>query len=121
MRYARDEAALIVAERGSSRVNAGALWTGDRTARRRAAKSLGRRLPLFLRPLARFVYVYAWRRGFLDGRPGFVYAFMLSTYEAMTAIQAYEIAVSPSDERDVRPACDAEDFAQQAPPTAAAE
>ena len=38
----------------------------------------------------RFTYVYIIRRGFLDGRAGFLYAFMLATYEAMIAILVYE-------------------------------
>jgi hypothetical protein len=38
----------------------------------------------------RFIYVYIVRRGFLDGRAGMLYAFLLSTYEAMIAILAYE-------------------------------
>ena len=39
-------------------------------------KSLWRRLPLFLRPLLYFGYRYFVRRGFLDGRVGFLYHFM---------------------------------------------
>ena len=43
-----------------------------------------------MRPLLRFIYVYIVRRGLLDGRAGFLYAFMVATYEALTAILAYE-------------------------------
>ncbi len=39
-------------------------------------KSVWRRLPLFLRPLLYFGYRYFVRRGFLDGRVGFLYHFM---------------------------------------------
>lgn len=91
IRYAADEAALLA---GDDKIREGAgsaLVRGDRTSRRRAAKALAGRLPLFLRPPARFFYVYVVRRGFLDGAAGFVYAAMLATYEAMIAILAYEL------------------------------
>lgn len=51
-------------------------------ARRRAAlKALAYRLPL--RPYAAFLYLYVVRGGFLDGRPGWVYANMRLAYEIM--------------------------------------
>ncbi|HYE46135.1 MAG TPA: glycosyltransferase family 2 protein [Caulobacter sp.] len=90
VRYAADEAAVIVAARAEGAREQARLSSADPTERRRAAKALAGRLPLFLRPVARFVYIYFVRRGFLDGRAGFVYAFMLSVYEAMMAILAYE-------------------------------
>jgi glycosyltransferase involved in cell wall biosynthesis len=90
VRYAGDEAAaLFRAERQSGALRA-LLLGPNMTARRRAAKSLAASLPLFARPFARFGYVYFYRRGFLDGKPGFVYALMLFVYEAMTAVLAYE-------------------------------
>src|SRR5262249_53995825 len=58
----------------------------DRTTRRRAIKSLSYYLPLYLRPFARFFYVYFWRRGFLDGARGLQYACMLTIYEGMIAV-----------------------------------
>lgn len=51
----------------------------DPLPRRRALKTLAARLPF--RPLFRFVYVYLFRRGFLDGYPGFVYAMLLSSHQ----------------------------------------
>ena len=81
----------MVASRGQGGGGVSArLSASDPTERRRAAKALAGRLPLFLRPLARFVYIYFFRRGFLDGRAGFVYAFMLAVYEAMIAILVHE-------------------------------
>jgi len=86
VRYARDEAELLLTrpaiDEGGSADNA--------TARRRRAKMLAARLPLWLRPLARFTYVYLWRQGFRDGRPGLAYALMLAVYEGMIAVLAYE-------------------------------
>jgi len=89
LRYAADEAAVIVGAKGAGQVSA-LLTAADPTERRRAAKALAGRLPLVLRPLARFVYIYGVRRGFLDGRAGLAYALMLAVYEAMIAILVYE-------------------------------
>lgn len=87
VRYAADEAELILEERARS----GAAEDGEgATSARRRAKARAAHLPLCLRPLARFVYVYLFRQGFRDGRAGFAYAFMLSVYEGMTAVMAYE-------------------------------
>jgi hypothetical protein len=92
LRYAHDEAQLIVDIRSGAAPSAnddgrnpGEVTSGRRTSKVRAAL-----IPLVLRPLARFFYVYLFRRGFLDGRAGFSYAFMLAVYEGMTAIIANE-------------------------------
>lgn len=90
VRYAADEAAVIVAEPQQPGALRAMLFGVDRTTRRRGAKAVAAGLPLFARPLARFIYVYLIRRGFIDGGPGFVYAVMLSVYEAMTALLVYE-------------------------------
>lgn len=90
VRYAADEAAVIVTEPQQPGALRAMLFGADRTTRRRGAKALAAGLPLFARPLARFVYVYLVRRGFIDGGPGFVYAVMLSVYEAMIALLVYE-------------------------------
>jgi glycosyltransferase involved in cell wall biosynthesis len=66
------------------------LLSRDKVTLRRSVKLLAFWMPLSMRPPLRFIYVYIVRRGFLDGRAGFLYAFMLATYEAMTAILAYE-------------------------------
>lgn len=90
VRYAADEAAVIVAEPRRPGALRAMLFGADSTTRRRGAKTLAAGLPLFARPLARFLYVYLVRRGFIDGGPGFVYAVMLSVYEAMIALLVYE-------------------------------
>lgn len=46
----------------------GDLFSGDAVVRRRCMKRIGARAPF--RPWLRFVYLYVWRRGFLDGRAG---------------------------------------------------
>ena len=84
--YAAAEAHELNSERECKSIRWGDFFHGDKTVRRRAAKSLSYRLPLFYRPFARFFYVYFWRAGFLDGSMGFKYACMLSIYEGMVAI-----------------------------------
>jgi glycosyltransferase involved in cell wall biosynthesis len=90
IRYAEDEAGLILSQRAGSLPAArnSMLW-GDATARRRAAKRWTANL-LFSRPILRFIYVYCVRQGFRDGRGGLVYALMMSVYEAMIVIFVYE-------------------------------
>lgn len=57
--------------------------------RRRALKKLSFRLPC--RPLLRFIYMYVWRHGFLDGRPGLTYCRLLAIYEYMIVLKMKEI------------------------------
>ncbi len=84
LRYAADEADLCLRLRGErSRV-------GESILSRRWLKSLSYRLPLFLRPMSRVFYVLVLRRGVLDGWRGLLYAAMLSVYEMMIAVLAYE-------------------------------
>jgi hypothetical protein len=98
IRYAHSEASAISGGGWTQAAINTMLFNQDKTTRRRAAKSIAGLLPPFTRPLARFIYIYVFRLGFLDGMSGFVYAFMLSTYEAMTALFLFEITrrVNPS-------------------------
>lgn len=68
---------------------AGNLWSRDPTERRRAFKDLFFRMPA--RPLVKFLYYYAWRRGFLDGRAGLTYATLQSIYEYMISCKSLEL------------------------------
>jgi glycosyltransferase involved in cell wall biosynthesis len=79
------EAANVRNEPGAPR----ALWSSDANVRRRALKELFTRLPA--RPLIKFAYYYAWRRGFLDGRAGFTYATLQAIYEYMIACKGVEL------------------------------
>lgn len=88
LRYADDEAALIAHYRSAQPSRAD--MAGDAASARRATKAKAARIPLALRPLARFFYIYFLRQGFRDGRAGFTYAFMMAVYEGMTAIIARE-------------------------------
>jgi glycosyltransferase involved in cell wall biosynthesis len=91
-RYSTDEAKRIFTESrdgGKSRsIDWNALLGGDATRRRRALKDLSFRLPF--RPLFRFLYMYVWRCGFLDGGPGFTYCMLVAIYEYMTMLKVSE-------------------------------
>ncbi len=56
---------------------------------RRALKQLSHRLPC--RGLLRFLFVYVWQRGFLDGREGFYFARLHGFYEFLSAAKTYEM------------------------------
>lgn len=54
----------------------------------RRLKLLSQRLPC--RPLIRFLYVYFWQRGCLDGMEGFHFARLHSVYEYLCVVKTYE-------------------------------
>ena len=56
---------------------------------RRRLKQWSRRLPC--RPLLRFLYVYAWQRGFLDGAEGYYFARLHAIYEFLCVAKAREL------------------------------
>jgi glycosyltransferase involved in cell wall biosynthesis len=55
---------------------------------KRSLKTVARRLPF--RPLLRFLYIYIWQKGFLDGREGYYFARLHATYEFLIAAKTYE-------------------------------
>jgi glycosyltransferase involved in cell wall biosynthesis len=67
----------------------GSLFSRDPNDRRRALKDVFFRLPA--RPLVKFAYYYIWRRGFLDGQPGFTYASLQAIYEYLIACKHREL------------------------------
>ena len=56
---------------------------------RRNLKRIVRRLPF--RPLLRFMYVYIFQRGFLDGRAGYIFARLHAVYEFLAVAKAAEL------------------------------
>jgi glycosyltransferase involved in cell wall biosynthesis len=60
-----------------------------RVERRRQLKLLSQRLPF--RPLLRFLYVFVWQKGFLDGRDGYYFARLHATYEFLSVAKTYEL------------------------------
>jgi glycosyltransferase involved in cell wall biosynthesis len=83
-RYSTEEAREEV--HSTERVRPSALFSNDPVERRRALKRAARHMPL--RPTLRFLWLYAWKRGFLDGRAGFEYCRLMACYEAMIRSKA---------------------------------
>lgn len=66
--------------------------------RRRRLKQFSQRLPF--RPLLRFLYVYVWQKGFLDGREGYYFARLHGFYEFLSVAKTAELvrrSASPND------------------------
>ena len=57
--------------------------------RRRQLKRLSQRLPF--RPFLRFLYIYIWQKGFLDGRDGYYFARLHAMYEFLSVAKTYEL------------------------------
>jgi glycosyltransferase involved in cell wall biosynthesis len=68
--------------------SSGELRTGS-VRRRRKLKRLSQYLPF--RPLLRFLYIYVWQKGFLDGREGYYFARLHATYEFLSIAKTYEL------------------------------
>lgn len=86
-RYSSDEAKEVIAGQDIP-----ITWKNiigkDSILRRRELKRLASRLPF--KPLLRFVYIFFFRFGFMDGIAGFEYAKMLAMYEQMTVLKISE-------------------------------
>jgi glycosyltransferase involved in cell wall biosynthesis len=65
------------------------LLSTETDRRRRAAKKIFRRLPC--RAIIRFIYVYLFRGGILDGKVGFTYCRLLAWYEWLIVLKEREI------------------------------
>jgi glycosyltransferase involved in cell wall biosynthesis len=85
-RYSNWEARV---ETGALLAGAGAAIDHPRVALRRRLKLWSRGLPF--RGWLRFLYVYVWQRGFLDGREGYYFARLHGFYEFLCAAKAYEL------------------------------
>jgi glycosyltransferase involved in cell wall biosynthesis len=85
-RYSNWEASVALQTGGAQ--NAAELQKGNVGWRRRL-KGWARKLPC--RPTLRFLYVYIWQRGFLDGRAGFYFARLHAFYEFLTVVKTYEL------------------------------
>lgn len=86
-RYAQDEAQFAYLDNQPIRLRP--LFQRDPVELRRAMKRLAMKMPF--RPLLRFVYVYLFKRGFLDGMIGLHYALMMMIYEYMISLNLREI------------------------------
>ena len=96
-RYANWEAR--VAMESYLKRSAGTLQHGHAGWRRRL-KLLSQKLPG--RPLLRFLYVYVWQRGFLDGREGFHFACLHAFYEYLCVVKTFELERKASPQGDAK-------------------
>jgi hypothetical protein len=75
--------------------------------RRRKLKTLSQHLPF--RPLLRFLYVYVWQKGFLDGAEGYYFARLHGFYEFLSAAKTRELLKQQRNDRansmEGRPLC----------------
>jgi glycosyltransferase involved in cell wall biosynthesis len=62
---------------------------GSAAGGRRKLKQFSQRLPF--RPLLRFLYIYVWQKGFLDGREGYYFARLHALYEFLSVAKTYEL------------------------------
>jgi len=60
-----------------------------RVGLRRSLKKFSQRVPF--RPLLRFLYVYVWQRGFLDGSAGYHFARLHGIYEYLCVLKTVEL------------------------------
>ena len=89
-RYSTDEAIETLRQREQGRVNWWALLRGpSEVERRRALKDLSQRLPF--RPLLRWIYMYFFLGGILDGRAGFAWCTLQAFYEYLILLKVEEI------------------------------
>ena len=65
------------------------LFSKDPALKRVALKNLALRLPA--RPFAKFIYLYLFRLGFLDGKAGFTYCILQSIYEYLIDLKMWEL------------------------------
>jgi glycosyltransferase involved in cell wall biosynthesis len=76
----------------------GAQISSGQVERRRKLKQFSQRLPF--RPLLRFLYIYVWQKGFLDGREGYYFARLHAFYEFLSVAKTYELTrtkAAPND------------------------
>lgn len=67
----------------------GDLWSGDRLSRLRSMKRILVRLPG--RAVVKFLYLYVFCGGFLDGMPGLIYCGLQGYYELMIGTKVREL------------------------------
>lgn len=86
-RYSNWEARLLAT--ASHELTAAGSTLTPELARKRWLKRAARRLPF--RPLARFMYHYVLRAGFLDGYRGYIFCRLMAFYEFLSAAKAHEL------------------------------
>ncbi len=89
-RYSTDEAKETLKQLSEGRVDWKALISGSSEVdRRHALKDLSLRIPG--RPLVRFIYMYFFLGGCLDGRAGFTWCVLQAFYEYLILLKVWEL------------------------------
>lgn len=89
-RYSTDEAAETVKQLAQGKVQWKNLFsTKSEVERRHALKDLSLRIPG--RPFVRFIYMYFFLGGILDGRAGFTWCVLQAFYEYLILLKVWEI------------------------------
>jgi glycosyltransferase involved in cell wall biosynthesis len=91
-RYSRKEAEFEL--RSDADDETGSMFSADPLKRRSAIKRFARRIPF--RGAAYFLYAYVIRRGFLDGRDGFMFCRMRALYQVEIEMKKYDARKSRS-------------------------
>ncbi len=92
-RYSTDEALETISQLKAGKINWKVLFFGkSEVERRRALKDLSLRLPF--RPLIRWIYMYFFLRGFLDGKAGFAWCTLQAFYEYLILLKVEEMQQS---------------------------
>ena len=68
------------------------LWESDPARFRESLRNLSRRLPC--RALLRFLYQFIIKRGFLDGRAGLTFSWLMSVYEGFIVLKRRELEMA---------------------------
>ncbi|NEP90478.1 MAG: glycosyltransferase family 2 protein [Okeania sp. SIO2C2] len=93
-RYSTDEAAETVRQLETGNVSWKNLFFGaSEVDRRRALKDFSLRLPF--RPIIRFIYMYIFLKGFLDGQAGLAWCTLQAFYEYLILMKVWEIKNMP--------------------------
>ena len=93
-RYSTDEAHETLSQLETGTVNwRNLFWGRSEVERRRALKDLSLRLPA--RPLLRFIYMYVFLGGFLDGKAGFTWCMLQAFYEYLILLKVWELQHAP--------------------------
>ena len=88
-KYSSYEAEETIRSLDSSDFKVSELIDKHATVRRNALKKLSFRMPG--RPLAKFIYMYCLKMGFLDGRTGLTYSILMAIYEYMICCKVKEL------------------------------
>lgn len=88
-RYSSDEAKIAVSYRRRDAFEWRGVFTRDAYRRRAAIKKLSYQVPF--RSFFRFLYMYFFKLGFLDGKEGLLYCQLVAIYELLIEIKIYEM------------------------------